>query len=194
MKELNKYTADEYLKALTEFHGNFAPGLFIGGFMVAAAIRRMTEYEFFDAICESTACLPDAIQMLTPCTVGNGWLKIINTGRFAITLYEKKSGDGVRVSLDAQKLDRFPEIKNWFLRLSRKQEQDQERLIREIQTAGEDVFFIRRVTVSPKLRGKHAHGRVVICASCNEAYPEEDGELCRACQGMEIYSELSRVG
>ena len=75
--------------------------------MVAAAIRRMTEYEFFDAICESPACLPDAIQMLTPCTVGNGWLKIVNTGRFAIILYDKKSGNGVRVSLDAHKLDRF---------------------------------------------------------------------------------------
>ncbi len=194
MKELNKYTADEYIKALTEFHGNFAPGLFIGGFMVAAAIRRMGEYEIFDAICESTACLPDAIQMLTPCTVGNGWLKIIDTGRFAITLYDKKSGNGVRVSLDPQKLDRFPEIKNWFFRLTRKQEQDQEKLIHEIQSAGENAFTIRNVTVSRALLGKHDRGRIAICESCGEAYPEEECGLCRACQGLEIYSKLSRVG
>ncbi len=194
MNTLRKYSAEEYLKALTEFHGNFAPGLFVGGFMVAAAIRRMSAYEFFDAICESTACLPDAIQMLTPCTVGNGWLKVVDTGRFAITLYDKKSGDGVRVCLDANKLDRFPEIKNWFLRLTPKQAQDREKLIQEIQGAGEEIFTIHPVTVSKKYRGKHAHCRVVICDSCGEAYPEDDGALCLACQGMEIYSELSRVG
>lgn len=193
MNTLRKYTPDQYLNALTEFHGNFAPGLFVGGFMVAAAIRRMTEYEFFDAICESTACLPDAIQMLTPCTVGNGWLKIVNTGRFAIILYDKKSGNGVRVSLDAHKLDRFPEIKNWFLRLTSKHEQDREKLIQEIQGAGEEIFSIHPVMVSPHLRGKHAHGHIGICGSCGEAYPEDDGTICRSCQGMDIYSELTQV-
>lgn len=172
---------------LTKFHGNLAPGPLIGGFMVDAAVRKMTEYEFFDAICESASCLPDAIQLLTPCTIGNGWLKIVNTGRFAITLYEKKSGTGVRVSMDASKLDRYPEIKNWFMRLSSKQEQDKDALVREIRTAGREILSIKPVTVSPALCGKPASARIALCASCGETYPENGGALCFACRGMDLY-------
>lgn len=182
------YTIEEYIRRLTDFHGNFAPGLFLGGFMVDVATRQMRHYEFFDVICESPACLPDAIQILTPCTIGNGWMKIIDTGRFAVTLYEKAGGKGVRVSLDAGKLDAFPEIKNWFLRLTAKSEQDRDALIRQIIDAGETIFSVKRVTVSPGLLGKHKHdSRIVLCASCGEAYPEKDGSVCLACQGMDIY-------
>ncbi len=193
MDTIRHYTVDQYIEALTEFHGNFAPGLLIGGFMVAAAIPRVAHYEFFDAICESPACLPDAVQMLTPCTIGNGWLKIIDTGRFAITLYDKKSGEGIRVSMDAEKLEGYPEIKNWFFRMTPKREQDREALINQIRAAGSDIFSIRDVTVSPCLLGKHAGGKIALCESCGEAYPEEDGILCRACQGMDLYTMHSSV-
>ncbi|MBN2159776.1 MAG: formylmethanofuran dehydrogenase subunit E family protein [Spirochaetes bacterium] len=191
MNAIRKYTIDQYINALTEFHGNFAPGLLIGGFMVGAAIPRMAQYEFFDAICESSSCLPDAIQMLTPCTIGNGWLKIVNTGRFAIILYDKKSGNGVRVSMDVSRLGQYPEIKNWFLRLTAKKDQDTEKLVREIKAAGDTIFTIQDIIVSTSLRGRQIEGRVRVCESCGEAFPESDGSLCRACQGMDIYSETS---
>ncbi len=187
MNKICHYTIDQYIDKVTEFHGNLAPGLLIGGFMVDAAVKEMTEYEFFDAICESAACLPDAIQILTPCTVGNGWLKIVDTGRFAITLYDKKSGNGVRVSMDASKLDRYPEIKNWFMRLVSKHEQDKDALINEIRVAGHEIFSIKPVTVSPALRGKHAAPPIALCESCGEAYPQNGSTLCLACQGMDIY-------
>ena len=58
----------------------------------------------FDAICETRNCLPDAVQLLTPCTIGNGWLKVVNVGRFALTLYDKYQGEGVRVYLDPAKV------------------------------------------------------------------------------------------
>ncbi len=180
---------EDYISKLTKFHGNFAPGLLIGGYMVDIASRNMTQYEFFDAICESSSCLPDAIQMLTPCTVGNGWLKIVDTGRFAISFYEKKSGEGVRVFLDASKLENYPEIKNWFLRLKTKQEQDKDALVREIISAGDKIYSMMNIVVSPKYRGKHAHSSIGICGSCGEAFPEIDGKICRACQGASIYQE-----
>ncbi len=187
MNRICRYTVDQYIDKLTEFHGNLAPGLLVGGFMVDAAVEKMAEYEFFDAICESTSCLPDAIQILTPCTVGNGWLKIVDTGRFAITLYDKKSGNGVRVSVDASKLDRYPEIKNWFMRLVSKHEQDKDALIQEIRAAGTGIFSIKPVKVSPALYGKHAPPPIALCASCGEAYPQNGGALCLACQGLDIY-------
>jgi formylmethanofuran dehydrogenase subunit E len=155
--------------------------------MVDAAVKEMTRYEFFDALCESDSCLPDAIQILTPCTVGNGWLKIVNTGRFAITLYDKKSGDGIRVSVDAAKLDRYPEIKNWFMRLLPKKEQDNDALIREILAAGQEIISIKPVTVSPALCGKPPAPPIALCQSCGEAYPKNGSALCPACQGMDIY-------
>jgi formylmethanofuran dehydrogenase subunit E len=182
-----QYTVDEYIDKLMAFHGNFAPGLLVGGFMVDAAVRKMTRYEFFDAICESTSCLPDAIQLLTPCTVGNGWLKIVNTGRFAIALYEKRSGDGVRVSMNASSLIQYPEIRNWFMRLVSKHDQDKNALLAEIKAAGPDILCVEPVKVSSTLRIKKPGDPIALCASCGEAYPKNSSALCPACQGMDIY-------
>ncbi len=187
MNTICHYTVEQYIDKLTEFHSNLAPGVLVGGFMVDAAVRRMTAYEFFDAICESASCLPDAIQILTPCTIGNGWLKIVNTGRFAIALYDKKSGDGTRVSMDASKLGPYPEIKKWFMHLTSKQEQDKDALIAEIQAAGREIFSIKNVRVSPTLYGKRASAPIALCASCGEAHPQNGSALCLACQGMNLY-------
>ncbi len=187
INKICQYTVDEYIEKLMKFHGNFAPGLLIGGYMVDSAVSRMTEYEYFDAICETNSCLPDAIQMLTPCTVGNGWLKIVNTGRFAITLYEKRSGDGVRVSMDATKLGRYPEIRDWFMRYKSKHEQDKNALLGEIKAAGCDILSIKPITVSQKLRSKPPEAPIALCESCGEAFPKNGSVLCLACQGMEIH-------
>ena len=83
------YSYEEYLHLVKSFHGNLAPGLLIGGFMVDLAMKHLPEGEFFDAVCETPVCLPDAVQILTPCTIGNGWLSIVPFGKFAVTLYEK---------------------------------------------------------------------------------------------------------
>ena len=182
-----QYTVDQYIEKLIAFHGNFAPGLLIGGFMVDAAVRRVSEYEFFDAICESTSCLPDAVQMLTPCTVGNGWLKIFNTGRFAIALYEKRSGEGVRVGVDVNTLEQYPEIRNWFLRLVSKHDQDKNALLNEIRQAGQDILFAKPIRVSSEVRVKKPRAPIALCGSCGETYPQNGSALCPACQGMELY-------
>jgi glycosyltransferase involved in cell wall biosynthesis len=34
--------------------------------------------------------------LLTPCTVGNGWLRIFNWSKFAITAYDRTTFNGVR--------------------------------------------------------------------------------------------------
>lgn len=99
------YSFEEYLHLVKSFHGHLAPGLIIGGFMVDLAMKNLPEGEFFDAVCETPVCLPDAVQVLTPCTIGNGWLSIVHFGRFAVTLYEKYTGAGVRVYLDTEKLN-----------------------------------------------------------------------------------------
>jgi len=105
MTKIVSHSFEEYLKLLESFHGNAAPGPIIGGFMVDLALKHIPEGILFDAVSETPACLPDAVQILTPCTVGNGWLKVMNLGRFALSLYDKYTGRGVRVFLDPEKLE-----------------------------------------------------------------------------------------
>jgi formylmethanofuran dehydrogenase subunit E len=187
------YSYEEYLNKVKSFHGNLAPGLIIGGFMVDLAMKNLPEGEFFDAISETPVCLPDAVQILTPCTFGNGWLSIVNFGRFAITLYEKYSGKGVRVYLDTKKLDAWPEVRDWYFKKKKKNEQDKELLMAQIKEAGHSLLGIQRVQVEPEKVRRKKLGPVSICPVCGEAYPAKDGEKCRNCQGETPYSEVSEI-
>ena len=181
------FDIEDYIHRVKSFHGHVAPGVVIGGFMVHLALTRMPEGVLFDAISETPACLPDAIQLLTPCTVGNGWLKIINLGRFALSLYDKDQGNGFRVFLDPEKLDNWPEIKTWFFKLKPKADQNMELLMAQIREAGETLCGIHPVRVRPELLRKDKRGAIGMCPCCQEAYPAKDGEVCRGCQGESPY-------
>ncbi|MCU0846049.1 MAG: formylmethanofuran dehydrogenase subunit E family protein [Spirochaetes bacterium] len=183
---------DEYIAMVAEFHGSSAPGLLLGGFMVEHAMKNLPPGEFFDVICETSHCLPDAIQLLTPCSIGNGWLRIIDVGRFAMTFYDKRTGSGVRVYLDHRKLEPWSEIKNWFFRLKPKREQSRERLIDEMTRAGEGVLGTRYLSVKREFLGHRSEGTIVLCPECGEAYPSEHGERCGACVGALPYVDEAR--
>lgn len=189
MREICGLSFEEFRRKAEEFHGYPAPGLLVGGLMVDLARRNLPAGEFFDVLCETNSCLPDAVQILTPCTCGNGWLKIIPLGRYALTFFEKRSGEGVRVSVDAEKLEKYPEVKNWFFRLKPKKEQKEDLLISQIFEGGDDLFRVSSVRVDESHLGPKHGGSVVLCPSCGEAYPREDGERCRVCQGFLLYSE-----
>ena len=180
-------TYDEYIEMIKAFHGHVAPGMVFGGFMVDLAYRNLPQGEFFDAICETTACLPDAIQILTPCTVGNGWLRIIDLGRFALSLFEKYTGDGVRVYVDSQKLDDWSEVKTFFFKLKPKKEQDSEALISEINLAHTSIFGIQKVMIDLDAISSNRRDVFTICPLCGEGYPENDGEICLVCRGETPY-------
>ena len=185
--KIRSYTFEEYVERVRSFHGFAAPGVLIGGFMVDLAYQHLAGDRLFDAICETPKCLPDAIQLLTPCTVGNGWLTIINTGRYAMTLYDKYQGEGIRVFLDQAKLEAWPEIKSWFFKLKRKQEQDYPLLIKQIEEAGAGIDSIQRVKVAPRFLEKKDRGETALCPGCKEAYPIADGAICLGCQGESPY-------
>jgi formylmethanofuran dehydrogenase subunit E len=186
-KDICSYTFDEYVNMVKAFHGYAAPGVLIGGFMVDAAYRHLPEGHEYDVVCETTKCLPDAAQLLTPCTIGNGWLTILNLGRYAITLYDKHTGQGVRVAIDAATLDKAQEIKAWFLKLKPKKEQDEALLDEEIRNMGAGICSISQVTVNLDALKKRKRSSIAVCPECKEAYPREDGELCRGCQGEAPY-------
>ena len=182
------YTFEEFIERVRSFHGFEAPGVLIGGFMVEHARRFLPPDAVFDALCETSKCLPDAVQLLTPCTLGNGWLVTVNVGRFALTLYDKETGEGVRVFIDPARLEQWQEIKAWFFKLKTKKEQDFGRLLDEIRAAGARICGVRNVKVVPRLREKKHRDRFAICPQCMESYPKDDGAVCLACQGEELYA------
>lgn len=184
---IGPYVLDEYLKLVQSFHGYLAPGLIVGGFMVDLAMRNLPEGILFDAVSETEACLPDAIQLLTPCTIGNGWLRILPFGRYALSLYDKYTGAGVRVHLDARTIDDWPCIKDWYLKRKARKEQDSERLRQEVLEAGTAILRLTPVKVREGLLAKRSKGAIAVCPTCREAYPVKDGGLCRACQGESPY-------
>lgn len=187
MANIGIYSYEEYLRLVESFHGSVAPGLVIGGFMVDLARKRIPEGVLFDAISETTACLPDAVQLLTPCTIGNGWLRVFNLGRFALSLYDKYEGEGVRVFVDPDKLEPWPAIKSWLFKLKPKKEQDKDLLMSQIEQAGHSICSLQSIKVQGRHLGKKSRGRIATCILCHEPYPARDGAICRACQGETPY-------
>jgi len=184
---IGPHSFDEFVSIVKSFHGYTAPGVIIGGFMVDLALRNLPEGELFDAVCETPKCLPDAIQLLTPNTIGNGWLKILHFGRYALSFYEKFEGAGVRVFVDPKKLEDWPEVKSWFFKLKPKKEQDSQLLQDQIREAGFNLYSLQNVQLQPQFIKKKDRGGFVVCPLCHEAYPSDDGGICRACQGEAPY-------
>jgi formylmethanofuran dehydrogenase subunit E len=181
-RNILSHTFEEYAAMVESFHGYSAPGVIIGGFMVDLAYRSLSPNGVYDIICETAKCLPDAVQLLTPCSIGNRWLKIINVGRYALTFYDKEKGTGLRVYIDSKKLAQWPEIRDWYLKLKPKKAQDEKLLLSEIRQAGSSFCSTEEITVNLELLVEK-HGPIVICPSCQEAYPAADGAVCLACRG-----------
>ena len=180
---------EEILERVRGFHGYAAPGVVLGFFMVEAAKDAMPEGVLYDALVETGWCLPDAVQMLTPCTIGNGWLKVRNFGIYAVSLFDKRTGAGVRVRLDPSRLAPYPNIQTWLLKLKPKKDQDTPALMEEIRLAGASVCSVIPVQLLPEQLEKRSKGAIALCPLCGDAYPASHGRLCRPCRGESPFAE-----
>jgi formylmethanofuran dehydrogenase subunit E len=181
MSDIRAYTFDEFANVVTSFHGTAAPGVMIGGYMVELALRNLPADGLFDSIAETTKCLPDAIQLLTPCTIGNGWLKVIDSTRFALSIYDKTTGEGVRVYIDCDKVASRKEINYWYLNLGPKKEQDIQVLLNEIKEAGTSILGLQQVKIDLKYFENKEKSPIVVCPNCHEAYRAIGSSPCPAC-------------
>lgn len=189
----SSWTHEELLEEARKFHGYPAPGLILGGYMVAAAQQELPPKILYDAISETSHCLPDAIQLLTPCTIGNGWLHILPFDMYALSLYDKRTGEGVRVHLDKEKIKPYAAIQSWFLKTRPKKEQNTQLLQKEIRDAGSSIFTIRRIRVHADRLQSQPTRIMTCCPLCGEYYPASYGRLCRSCQGQSPYEKDYRV-
>ena len=108
-------------------------------------------------------------------------------GRFALCLYDKYQGDGVRVFLDSGKVENWPVIRDWFFKLKTRKEQDPNQLRDQIIEAGPEILTVQKVSIDLSLLGKKGKGAIATCPACREAYPAKDGPTCLACQGNSPY-------
>ncbi len=176
----------DFLLAIEKFHGFVAPGLVIGGFMVDWGLELIGPGVEADAIVETYHCLPDAVQIFTPCTVGNGWLKVLDWDKFALTLYDRKRLSGYRVWLDLNKTAAYTPIYLWYMRTVPKEKLPKEVVNSTILEAGRKILSALPINVV-QLFERKKKGETGVCPSCGEAYPVRQGERCLTCQGSGYY-------
>ena len=178
---------DEFLRRAEELHGHLSPGVVAGGFMLDKALKSYEPGEFLNAVVETVVCLPDAVQILTQCTLGNGFMQVLDWGKFAITLYDRQKLDGVRVWLDPEAVRTNDIVASWYLRSSGNGKVDKEVVIRELLSCGGGMVRSAPVSLGVALKSteKVPTG---ICAGCGESYPLRQGERCYTCQGQGYYS------
>jgi formylmethanofuran dehydrogenase subunit E len=172
----------DFLTAIENFHGRQAPGLVLGCLMVDLGIELLGSFSDPAAIVETQCYLPDAVQVLTPCTIGNGRLVILDWGKMALCLYDRNKLAGYRIWLDLKKTRLIPGIYDWHMHLLPQKAQRDDPVIKDILSAGRSILSWRAVPITQPLCGRTNHA-LTVCPGCDEAYPEVQGDNCLSCQG-----------
>lgn len=181
---------EDFVIRMEEFHGYRSPGILLGALMVEAALKEGATTPYLNMVTETIVCLPDAVQLLTPCTIGNGFLQILDWGKFALTAYDRKTLAGVRVWLNHDALTGYPLIHSWFERSLKTREKPAfEELAPEILKAGADLIAHRPVRLHQALKSAQ-HVPTGRCPNCRESYPLHFGAACPSCAGQAYCSDL----
>jgi len=186
----------ESLRQCVAIHTSPAPGLLIGAFMADFALELLgadpAKQKIF-SVCETPKCAPDALQVIARSTTGNGRLKIIPIGKFAMTVNAATNGTtakAVRVFIDLEKLKKFPVIDSWYANSPAydKKTMD-ESLQQQIFRAGREILSFEWVSVkiTPKAKWKP-----VTCTVCGEPVPDymAEGNRCGACGSMKYCEKI----
>jgi len=182
MKELQS----DDLRDAIQFHGHLCPGLALGYRVAKAALRELKadrpRDEELVAIVENDSCAADAIQFITGATFGKGNLIFRDYGKHVYTFYNRRTGQGIRISEDYRRFEgdqRFPELK-------KRQEAGEEvscemqaykmeKAAAILQADEKKIFAITPVTAplpqEARIRGS------VRCALCGEKFMESRGRV-----------------
>ena len=179
-------TVEDFITSIARFHGFPAPGVVLGGVMVDWARELIGPEVEADAIVETRRCLPDAIQLFTPCTLGNGWMKVLDWDKFALCLFDRKTSDGIRIWYDPAKAESFPLVHSWFMRRVPKREIPLEDLIPDLLAAGRRLISSRAVKLT-RLSGREKKGDIAICPGCGETGAVSGISICASCGGEPYY-------
>ena len=198
MPQLNNEEFLQLVEKVIAFHTKRAPGIAISVEMVNQAKERLGDVPKLCAIAETRACLPDSIQFLLGCTIGNGELKVLEPiGRFALTLYNRKDGKGVRIYVDQNKIDKekYSELYKFFRRerspevksFGPERKTSNARVVQEFVDCGRNIFTLEDVVVTDTEKPPILD--CGICEKCGESYTKQspDDKLCQYCSGELAY-------
>lgn len=185
----------EYVRRCVSFHSFAPPGLLIGVFMVDLAFEKLEARQGSKvyAVAETRKCAPDAVQVITHATIGNSRLRIIETGKFAVTLNEPSainSAQGIRVYVDAAKIRHYPILNLWYTNSPDYQSvPNKDTIYDEIFEAGRGILSWDRVQVHVPQKAQWA---AVMCTVCGEMVPDflANKGICKTCL-KEAYYEKS---
>ncbi|MGZ4903078.1 MAG: FmdE family protein [Halobacteriota archaeon] len=185
----------EYIRGCVSFHSFAPPGLLIGVFMVDLGLEVLgvNPGAKLYAVAETSKCAPDAIQVITHSTIGNHRLRILETGKFAITLNkpsQRESSEGVRIYIDEAKIRRYPTLTLWYTNdPAFKHVNDRSAVYDDIIRAGRDILSWELVSVRVSQKRQWEAVKCPVCCEMVPDYMFEHG-MCRACAG-ETYYERS---
>jgi len=178
---------EDFLIRMEEFHGYRSPGILLGGWMLDTALEELGPTPYLNVVTETVVCLPDAVQLLTPCTIGNGFLQILDWGKFALTGYDRMSLSGVRVWLKTGGLSGTPLIRSWFERSAKRSEKPPFGVLAsEILAVGKKLLGHRPVRLNRALKDAE-HVPTGQCPVCGESYRLSLGPACPACRNEAYY-------
>jgi len=216
-KLVEENKAEEILEYAREFHGHVCPYVALGIRTSLIAMNELSvgrlDYsasvnESILAIVEINSCFTDGVQVTTGCTLGNNSLIYMDLGKTALTLVKRSTWEGVRVYIDAEKLEKYypPEARELFNKVikERKGSPEEREYLKELW---EDIartmlylpreeFKIEQVKIPPIEQAPIFES--IRCSECGElamsrriVYINEE-PLCYKCAGKEYHAVIGR--
>ena len=198
---LSRNEFDEWTEKAFAFHTKRAPGIVIGVAMVDLAKEKLGQVKTrLNAITETQACIVDVVQIMLGCTVGNKYLRVVKElGHYAVTLFDRFDGRGVRVFVDVSKIDpeKTPELARFFKRTRDPEVKNGgeariksgQKIIKEFHSIDRDIFGVEYVRVID--HDKPPMLPAGVCEDCGESFlAVADEKKCQGCTGRLKYFEL----
>lgn len=171
------------IERVVPFHGYLSTGVFVGIQIYNIARRSLgfSEGDRLFVTCETLSCMPDALQVLGGCTIGNKGLKIEDHGKMAATISRRapkgaSTAKGVRIVLDPAKTASYPRLHSWYMNAGLV---SHEEAISDLIRAEDGVYTWKMVDVKVPEKPEK---RIAVCRECSESFVLRGDEgLCRGC-------------
>lgn len=196
--------AKDWLEFGQKFHGHKCPAMPMGLRVGAAAMNALQVERTGDSALVAildlgenhcATCFADGIQVITGCTMGKGNIQRTFTGKWAVTLIDKKSNRAVRVTPKAsamianKKSSFFKDYREKGVPPTQVPDDVVEPMVQKLMDSpDQDILDVSEVRAYDWQEPAHSFSSFV-CDSCGEMVVEEygrvkgDKKVCKDCVG-----------
>lgn len=192
LEEHRMRTFEEYV-SLAGKEGSPRSGIVLGLRMALHGLRKLKlddpqqVHDHLIVVVETDRCLPDAMELVTGCRLGNRRLRFEDMGKMAATLFDFTAGRAIRLAAreeaNQRALELFPQLEK------------EEALEKAYRVLPDEVLFATQfveVELAPEDLPGNRPPRV-LCAGCGESIGlgkqivKQGKFLCRSCAGQSYY-------